>query len=95
MGDIMKTFQRLSHGDERTITLRLSGLDTAELLDFLKYIGDHFTECADDYLEKGEHAARTEYTDLAAIAAKHWLEINHQWIFKKPSGFKLPPLPPR
>jgi hypothetical protein len=91
----MKPFQRLSHGDERTITLQLSGIDTAELLDFLKYVGDHFTECADDHLRKGEHAARAEYIDLAAIAAKHSLEINHQSIFKKASGMKWPPLPPR
>lgn len=90
----MKPFQRLSHGDERMITLQLSGIDAAELSDFLKYIGDHLTECADEHLRNGEHAARAENIDLAAIAAKHWLEINHQSIFKKPSGFKLPPLPP-
>jgi hypothetical protein len=82
----MKPFQRLSHGDERTVTLLLSGMDTAELLDFLKYIGDHFTECADEHLVNGEHDLRAESTDLAAIAARHWLEINHQFIFKKPSG---------
>ena len=51
----MKPFQRLSHGDERTVTLQLSGIDTAELLDFLKYIGEHFTECADEQLRNGEH----------------------------------------
>lgn len=95
MGDTMKPFERLSHGDDRTITLQLSGIDTAELLDFLKYIGDHLTECADEHLRNGEHTAQRENIDLAAIAAKHWLELNHQFIFKKPSGFKLPSLPPR
>ncbi len=87
----MKPFQRLSHGDERKITLQLSGIDTAELLDFLKYVGDHFTECADEHLKNGEHDKRVEKIELAAIAARHWLEINHQSIFKEPSGFKLPP----
>lgn len=84
----MKPFQRLSHGDERMITMQLSGIDTAELLDFLKFVGDHFTECADEHLRKGEHDARAENVDLAAIAAKHWLEINHQSIFRAPSGMK-------
>ena len=65
----MKPFQRLSHGDERTITLQLSGIDTAELLDFLRYIGDHFTECADEHLRNGEHDMRAEKIELAAIAA--------------------------
>ena len=87
----MKPFQRLSHGDERTVTLQLSGIDTAELLDFLKYIGEHFTECADEHLRNGEQDMRRESIELAAIAARHWLEINHQFVFKKPSGFKLPP----
>ena len=91
----MKPSQRLSHGDERTVMLQLSGIDTAELLDFLKYIGDHFIECADEHLKNGEHDKRAEMIDLAAIAAKHWLEINHQSIFRKPSGFKLPTLPTR
>ena len=77
----MKPFQRLSHGDERTVTLLLSGMDTV-----LKYIGDYFTECADEHLVNGEHDLRAESTELAAIAARHWLEINHQFIFKKPSG---------
>ena len=31
----MKPFQRSSHGDERTVTLQLRGIQTAELLDFL------------------------------------------------------------
>ena len=81
----MKPFQRLSHGDERTITLQLSGIAAAELLDFLKYIGDHFTECADEHLKNGERTMQRENVELAAIAAKHWLEINHQSIFGKPS----------
>jgi hypothetical protein len=81
----MKPFQRLSHGDERTITLQLSGIDTMELLDFLKFIGDHFTECADEHLRSGEHDMRRENIELAAIAARHWLEIDHQYLFKKPS----------
>jgi hypothetical protein len=85
----MKPFQRVSHGDERTITLQLSGIDAAELLDFLQYVGDHFTECADEHLKNGDHDTRTENIELAAIAAKHWLEINHQLIFRKPS------VPPR
>jgi hypothetical protein len=91
----MTPFQRLSHGDERTLTLQLSQIDTMELLYFLKYIGDHFTECADEHLRNGEHDMRGENIDLAAIGAKYWLEINHQSIFGKPSGFKMPPLPPR
>jgi hypothetical protein len=86
----MKPFQRLTHGDERTVTLLLTQSDTAELLDFLRYVGEHFTECADEHLRNGEHDMRTESTELAAIAARHSLEINHQLIFKKPSGFKLP-----
>ncbi|AND90378.1 hypothetical protein [Bradyrhizobium diazoefficiens] len=87
----MKPFQRLSHGDERTVVLQLKQSDTAELFDLLKYVGEHFTECADEYLRSGEHEMRTESTNLAAIAARHWLEINHQLIFKRPSGLKLPP----
>jgi hypothetical protein len=87
----MKPFERLSHGDERTVTLQLSGIDMAELLDYQKCIGDHFTECADEHLRNGEHDMRAEKVELAAIAARHWLEINHQAIFGKPSGFKLPP----
>jgi hypothetical protein len=87
----MKPFERVSHGDERTVTLQLNGIDTAELLDFLEYVGDHFTECADEHLRNGEHDLRAENTELAAIAARHWLEINHQSIFNKPSGFELPP----
>jgi hypothetical protein len=66
----MKPFQRLSHGDERTLTLQLSQIDTMELLDFLR---------------NGEHEKQTENLEVAAIAAKHWLEINHQSIFGKPS----------
>ena len=89
----MKPFQRTSHGDERTITLRLSGIDVAELSDFLRYVGDYFTQCADDHLRLGEHTARKDYIDLAAIAAKHALEIDHQSMFGKPSGMKWPPLP--
>jgi hypothetical protein len=81
----MQPFQRLSHGDERTLTLQLSQIDTMELLDFLKYIGDHFTECADEHLRNGEHEKQTENLEVAAIAARHWLEINHQSIFGKPS----------
>jgi hypothetical protein len=81
----MKPFQRLSHGDERTITLQLSGIAAAELLDFLKYIGDHFTECADKHLRNGERTMQRENVELAAIASKYWLEINHQSIFGKPS----------
>lgn len=86
----MKPFQRFSHGDERTVTLQLRGIDTAELLDFLKHVGEHFTECADEHLRNGEHDMQSENLELAAIAARHWLEINHQSIFKKPSGFKPP-----
>ena len=69
-GNAMKPFQRLSHGDGRTVTLQLSGIDTAELLDFLKYIGDHFTECADEHLRNGDHDTRSESIELAAIAAR-------------------------
>src|SRR4051812_8827370 len=65
-GTAMKPFQTLSHGDDRVVTLQLSGIAMAELLDFLKYVGDHFTECA-------EHDMRRENLDLAAIAARHWL----------------------
>jgi hypothetical protein len=50
----------------------------AERLDFLGYIVDHFTECADEHLRNGEHDMRRECTELAAIAARRWLEINHQ-----------------
>lgn len=91
----MKPFQRSSHGDERMITLQLHGIDIAELVEFLKYVGEHFAECADDRLRTDDHAARADYTDLAAIAAKHSLEINHQYTFGKPSGMKWPPLPHR
>lgn len=86
----MKPFRRLTHGDERTVTLQLKQSATAELLDFLTYVGEYFTESADEHLKNGEHDSRTECIELAAIAARHWLEINHQVIFKKPSGFTLP-----
>jgi hypothetical protein len=91
MGAAMKPFQRLSYGDERTVTLQVKQSDAVELLDLLKYVGEHFTALADDHLKNGEHDVRTECIELAAISARHWLEINHQLIFKKPSGFELPP----
>jgi hypothetical protein len=81
----MKEFHRVRHGGDRMIMLQLSEVATLELLDFLKYVGDHFTECADEHLSDGEHDTRRVNLELAAIAARHWLEINHQVIFDKPS----------